>query len=248
MRTSSDIQSLREFIHTTDPIVVLTGAGISAESGVPTFRGAGRLWRHYAVQDLATPEAFARDPRLVWEWYNWRRGIIHQSKPNPGHQALAALERQTVARCGNAESFTLITQNVDGLHESAGSRNVLKLHGDIWLVRCTDCGAEERCEEVPLRSLPPDCRCGGLLRPGVVWFGELLPESVWQCAFERSRRTKVMLVVGTSALVCPAAGLAELARSAGARVAVVNIDETSLDADADWVFHSPAGQTLPQFL
>jgi len=243
-----DMMGLRQVVHTTDSIAVLTGAGISAESGVPTFRGTGGLWRDYSAEDLATPEAFARNPRLVWEWYDWRRGIIRQAQPNPGHLALAALEQQTVGRCANDASFTLITQNVDGLHERAGSRSVLKLHGDIWLVRCTGCGAVERNDEVPLRELPPRCRCGALLRPGVVWFGEPLPRTEWARAYEASRHARVMLVVGTSAVVYPAAGLAELARAAGAKLAIINTGETPLDSAADWVFRGTAGETLPQLL
>jgi len=243
-----DMTGLRQVVHTANLIAVLTGAGISAESGVPTFRGTGGLWRNYSPEDLATPEAFARNPRLVWEWYDWRRGIIRQAQPNPGHLALAALERLTVERCGNGGSFTLITQNVDGLHERAGSQSVLKLHGDIWLVRCTGCGAVERNEEVPLRELPPRCGCGALLRPGVVWFGESLPSGEWEQACEASGHAQVMLVVGTSALVYPAAGLAQLARAAGAKLAVINPDETPLDSAADWAVRGIAGEVLPQLL
>jgi NAD-dependent deacetylase len=182
---------------------------------------------------------------LVWEWYDWRRGTIHQAQPNPGHLALAALEQQAAGRKG---SFTLITQNVDGLHERAGSQNGLKLHGDIWLVRCTGCGVVERNEEVPLPELPPRCRCGALLRPGVVWFGEELPGAEWQRACEASGRARLMLVVGTSAVVYPAAGLAGLARAAGAKVAIINPGNTPLDSAADWVVRGTAGEVLPQLL
>ncbi|HTX77029.1 MAG TPA: NAD-dependent deacylase [Terracidiphilus sp.] len=235
-------------VGTAGRIVVLTGAGISAESGVPTFRGSGGLWRNYSAEDLATPEAFARNPRLVWEWYDWRRGIIHQAEPNAGHLALAALERQTVGRSAEDRSFTLITQNVDGLHERAGSRRVVRLHGDIWRVRCTGCDAEERNEEVPLHEVPPRCRCGSLLRPGVVWFGEPLPRTEWHRACEASGQARVMLVVGTSAVVYPAAGLAELAQAAGAKLAIINPGKTPLDSAADWVIGGTAGDTLPQLL
>ncbi len=247
-QAASDITGLRLVVHTTDSIVVLTGAGVSAESGVPTFRGPGGLWRNYSAEDLATPQAFARNPRLVWEWYDWRRGMIHQAQPNPGHLALAALEQQTVARCAEEGCFTLITQNVDGLHERAGSRNVLRLHGDIWQVRCTGCGVVQPNEEVPLRELPPRCPCGALLRPGVVWFGEPLPSPEWERACQTSNLARVMLVVGTSAVVYPAAGLAELARVAGAKLAIINTEETPLDAAADWVFRGTAGEILPQLL
>lgn len=247
-QAASDITGLRLVVHTTDSIVVLTGAGISAESGVPTFRGAGGLWRSYSAEDLATPQAFARNPRLVWEWYDWRRGMIHQARPNPGHLALAALEHQAVARCAEEGCFTLITQNVDGLHGQAGSRNVLRLHDDIWQVRCIGCGVVQRNEEVPLQELPPRCPCGALLRPGVVWFGEPLPSPEWERAYQTSNLARVMLVVGTSAVVYPAAGLAELARVAGAKLAIINTEETPLDAAADWVFRGTAAEILPQLL
>ena len=209
-----DLAGLREAIRATTSLVVLTGAGISAESGVPVFRGAGGLWRNYSPEQLATPEAFARNPRLVWEWYDWRRRVIHKAQPNAGHRALVALEDR-IAAPGEG-SFTLVTQNVDGLHDGAGSRNIVKLHGDIWLVRCTACGALDRNKDVPLKELPPRCRCGAILRPGVVWFGEGLPTEKWELASQACARTRVMMVVGTSAVVYPAAGLAELALAARA--------------------------------
>ena len=146
-------------------VVALTGAGISAESGVPTFRGPGGLWRQYRPEDLATPEAFARDPRLVWEWYAWRRETIAPLRPNAAHDALVALEKRT-------PEFLLATQNVDGLHAAAGSRRIVELHGTIWRLRCTSCGEERDDRRVPLAEIPPRCDCGALLRPGVVWFGE----------------------------------------------------------------------------
>jgi len=229
-------------------LVVLTGAGISAESGVPTFRGTGGLWRNYSPEKLATPEAFARNPRLVWEWYDWRRSVIRPTRPNAGHLALVELEQRIVARPGGKGSFTLVTQNVDGLHDRAGSSNMLKLHGDIWLVRCTACGRAERNEQVPLDELPPHCRCGGLLRPGVVWFGEPLPTAEWERASQASAGAEVMLVVGTSAVVYPAAGLAELARAASAKLAIINPEPTPLDAVADWVVGGKAGEILPALL
>ncbi len=243
-----DLAGLREALHAASSLVVLTGAGISAESGVPTFRGGGGLWRNYSPEELATPEAFARDPRLVWEWYDWRRSVIHRAQPNAGHRALVELEQRIVARAAGKGSFTLVTQNVDGLHDRAGSRNVLKLHGDIWLVHCTACGAVQRNEEVPLKELPPHCRCGGLLRPGVVWFGEALPTPEWQRASQACVRAQVMMVVGTSAVVYPAAGLAELARAAGAELAIINPEPTPLDAAAEWVVSGKAGEILPGLL
>ena len=215
----------------------LTGAGISAESGVPTFRGAGGLWKKYRAEELATPEAFRRNPELVWEWYNWRREMMAPTRPNPGHLALAALE--------NTLDFTLITQNVDGLHRLAGSRNLLELHGSIWVVRCVKCGDKAEDRTVPL-PYPPTCQiCGGLLRPNVVWFGESLDSNVLQQSFEAASRSQVMLVVGTSALVQPAASLAWQAKKAGAFVVEINPEATPFTSEADAVFQGPSGEILP---
>src|ERR1700689_1983017 len=180
-------------------VAVLTGAGVSAESGIPTFRSNGGYWQTHRFQDLATPEGFGRDPKLVWTWYEERRRDIAKARPNAGHLALAELEKR-VAR------FTLITQNVDGLHDLAGSKNVIKLHGDIWTVRCLKCGAEH-VDRTELNDLPPYCACGGMLRPGVVWFGEALPEGALERANAAVRAADVLIVAGTSAQVYPAAGL-----------------------------------------
>lgn len=242
---TDSIRALRQAVDEAERIVVLTGAGISAESGVPTFRGPGGLWRNYSPEKLATPEAFARDPRLVWEWYNWRRSLIRQAEPNAGHLALVELERR---KASGRSGFTLVTQNVDGLHDRAGSRNIVKLHGDIWQVRCMGCGTQQRNEQVPLDDLPPRCACGAWLRPGVVWFGEPLPEAEWDRAAEASSNAQVFLAVGTSAVVYPAAGLAELAQAAGARLAIVNAEPTPLDAMAEWVLHGKSGELLPRLL
>jgi len=235
------MQSARQWLREASSVAALTGAGISAESGIPTFRGAGGLWREFRAEDLATPEAFARDPRLVWEWYDWRRGLIARAEPNAGHRALAELERRT-------ERFTLITQNVDGLHDRAGSRNVLKLHGDIWMVRCIACGRETRDDRVPLPELPPRCECGGLLRPGVVWFGEPLSDNVWREAEAATRQAEVFLVVGTAAVVYPAAGLVPLAKAAGAKVIEINLDETPYSAQVDCSLRGRAGELLPEVI
>lgn len=241
------IWSLHEALEHAKHVVALTGAGISAESGIPTFRGPGGLWRTYSPLQLAAPEAFERDPRLVWEWYDWRRGLSRKAKPNAGHLALASLEQRMEDERG-ARTFTLVTQNVDGLHDRAGSRNVVKLHGDLWLVRCTGCGATTRNEQVPIPELPPRCQCGALLRPGVVWFGEPLPEDAWARALEASQRAQIFLMIGTSATVYPAAGLAYEARRAGARVAVVNLEGSEIDSTAAWVLRGPAGEILPRLL
>jgi NAD-dependent deacetylase len=235
------MQRVREWLKEASSVAALTGAGISAESGIPTFRGAGGLWREFRAEDLATPEAFARDPRLVWEWYDWRRGLIARAEPNAGHRALVELERRI-------ERFTLITQNVDGLHDRAGSRNVLKVHGDIWMVRCTACGRETRDDRVPLPELPPRCGCGGLLRPGVVWFGEPLPDDIWREAERATRQAVVFLVIGTAAVVYPAAGLVPLAKAAGAKVVEINLDETPYSAQVDCSLRGRAGELLPELI
>jgi len=243
------LQALREALREAKTVAALTGAGISAESGVPTFRGKEGLWRNYSPERLATPEAFARDPRLVWEWYNWRRGIIHRARPHAGHLALAELERKKSAdQEGRRGRFTLVTQNVDGLHDRAGSQSPVKLHGDIWRVRCLDCGREERNEQVPILELPPRCHCGGLLRPAVVWFGEPLPPDQWERALAASAQAEIFLVIGTSAVVYPAAGLAEVARRSGAKLAVINPQPTPLDHQADWVLKGESGKLLPRLI
>ncbi len=235
------MQAVRQWLREARSIAVLTGAGVSAESGVPTFRGANGLWKQHRAEDLATPGAFARDPKLVWEWYDWRRSVIAQAKPNAGHYALAEAETR-------ARKFTLITQNVDGLHELAGSRNVLRLHGSIWILRCMECTREREDRRSPLPDLPPRCECSGLLRPGVVWFGEPLPANIWKQAESAARAADLFLLIGTSALVYPAAGLAPLAKSSGARVVEINIAETGLSDAIDEFLQGPSGELLPQLI
>ena len=232
------IERARGWLGAASSVAVLTGAGISAESGIPTFRSAGGLWRNFRAEDLATPQAFARDPKTVWEWYDWRRGLIAAAKPNPGHLALAALESRF-------PEFTLITQNVDGLHDRAGSRRPLKVHGDIWDLRCTACGRTWRDQRAPLPELPPRCECGGMARPGVVWFGEALPSEIWTEAEVAAGSADVFLVVGTSALVYPAAGLVLIAKSGGARVVEVNPERTQFSDDVDCRLEGAAGEVLP---
>jgi NAD-dependent deacetylase len=226
----------------TGQIVAFTGAGISAESHVPTFRGTDGLWRNYSPEKLCTAEAFSSHPRLVWEWYDWLRGLIHAAQPNRGHLALTELQRKSPGR------FTLVTQNMDGLHDRAGSEDVIKLHGDIWLLRCTKCGRENRNEEVPVNPLPPLCPCGGILRPAIVWFGEMLPIDQWERAMGAAQNADVLIAIGTSALVYPAAGLVQVARQSGARVAIVNPDPTPADDLAEWILRGPAGEILPRLL
>jgi NAD-dependent deacetylase len=220
-------------------VSVLTGAGISAESGVPTFRGEDGLWRRFRAEELATPGAFAHDPKLVWEWYDWRRGKIAAVRPNAGHLVLAKWE-------GIFDGFTVITQNVDGLHPLAGSRNVLELHGNIWKTRCTAEGTVGDNREVPLSTIPPLCRtCGALLRPHIVWFGEMLDPDLLRRAFAESAACQVMLVVGTSSLVHPAASLPMTAAGAGAPVIEINPAETPLTPRATLSIRGLAGEVLP---
>ena len=235
------IDTVRHWLAKADRVAALTGAGISAESGVPVFRGIGGLWQQHRPEDLATPEAFARNPRLVWEWYDWRRARVAAAAPNPAHLALAALER-------SLSDFTLITQNVDGLHDRAGSRRMLKLHGDLWWLRCTVCNKEGPNTEVPLSELPPRCTCGALLRPAVVWFGETLSSEVLRAASQAAMLAQVFLVIGTSALVQPAASLPLLAQQNGAQVVEINRERTALSAHADISLCGPAGELLPQLL
>jgi NAD-dependent deacetylase len=221
-------------------VVALTGAGVSAESGVPIFRGEAGLWRQYRPEELATPRAFARDPKLVWEWYDWRRGLIAECQPNPAHHALVGIEARL-------PDFTLVTQNVDGLHRLAGSRHVLELHGDIWRMRCTRQGTTLVDRTTPLPEIPPRCaECGALLRPDVVWFGESLPGDVLEAAFAASAACNVMLVVGTSAVVQPAATLPLIAKQNGAVLVEINPQPTPLSDYADLTLRQPATHALPQ--
>jgi NAD-dependent deacetylase len=224
-------------------VAVLTGAGVSAESGVPTFRGSGGLWEGHRVEDVATPQAFEADPTLVWRFYNLRRASLRTVQPNPGHHALAALEKRW-----GSEHFALITQNIDGLHRAAGSKRVLELHGNLGRVRCTGCGIiEDRAgEELP--DLPRCSKCNALLRPDVVWFHEMLPQDVWREAAYATIECQCFLVVGTSAIVYPAAGLVQMARGADASVIEVNLEATAASAAADVCLHGPSGQILPQLI
>jgi len=235
MASELELAAARRLLAAAGSLAVLTGAGISAESGIPTFRGPGGLWRNFRPEDLATPEAFARDPRTVWEWYLWRRGLIDAAEPNAGHRALIALEQRH-------ERFTLITQNVDGLHDRAGSRRILKVHGDLWHARCTGCAYQRKDRALAYPALPPPCpECGAPLRPGVVWFGESLPRVVWAEAERAVAQADLLLVVGTSAQVYPAAGLIDLARCA----MEVNPVATPFSSRVTMALAGPAGEILP---
>ncbi len=222
-------------------LVVMSGAGVSAESGVPTFRGAGGYWRGHDTMDLATPEAFARDPELLWAWYDHRRQLVAACAPNPAHHALVRLERR-------AASFLLATQNVDGLHQLAGSREVVALHGDLFTVRCTVCDHERPDRTTGWTALPRCPRCGGLERPGVVWFGEALPEGAIERVSQAVAACDVFLVVGTSGVVWPAAGLTELAARLGKTVILVNLEPNGQERLATWAIHGPAGEVLPRLV
>jgi NAD-dependent deacetylase len=221
-------------------VAVLSGAGISAESGVPTFRDAlTGLWSKFDPRELATPSAFERNPKLVWDWYAERRALVARVAPNPGHHALVAIEHRV-------PRFLLATQNVDGLHEKAGSRALVELHGNIGRVRCSREGTPVARWDDAIDELPPRCpRCAAFLRPDVVWFEECLPASALAAAEHAARNCDVLLVVGTSAEVYPAAALPEYAHAAGALIVEVNPERTPLSARADFTLRGPAGLMLP---
>lgn len=220
-------------------VVVLTGAGVSAESGIPTFRDAQTgIWSQYDPEQLATPQAFRQDPKLVWEWYAWRRELIRGAQPNPGHFALAEWPNLF-------PSFTLITQNVDGFHHLAGNKEVVELHGNLQRIKCVGEGHVITGWQ-DLTGQPPSCpQCGTLLRPDVVWFGETLPTMALMTAVEASRTADVFFAVGTSALVQPAASLAVEAVEHGALLVEINLQATALTSWADFAFHAPSGTILP---
>jgi len=239
MNASQDLSQLIEILLKAERVVILTGAGISAESGIPTFRGEEGLWKKYRAEQLATPTAFAHDPHLVWEWYDWRRGIINSKNPNPGHITLAKWEKIF-------PSFTVITQNIDGFHQKAGSVDVLELHGNIWKMRCTQKDTLWENHEVPLKEIPPICsECGALLRPHVVWFGESLDPATLTRAFQISSQCHVMFVVGTSAVVQPAASLPFSAADAGAHIVEINPQPTTLTSIVNFSFRGKSGEILP---
>jgi len=235
--------ALIEKLRAARSVGVLTGAGVSAESGLSTFRGPGGLWENQDVMALATPQAFARDPVKVWQWYAWRREQALLARPNPGHLALARWEELLSARGGR---FGLITQNVDGLHQAAGSRHVVELHGSGWVLRCTQCGAERLDRTHPLAELPPRCvQCRGLLRPGVVWFGETLPPEALAAAQAVAMHVEVFVVAGTSGTVYPAAGLVHEAVRSGALTVEANLEPTPLSREVDYSLHGKSGELLP---
>jgi len=226
----------------TSNLVVLTGAGVSQESGLRTFREAQTgLWSQYKPEELASPEAFSRDPKLIWDWYAWRREAIKAVRPNPGHYALVEIEKRV-------PQFTLITQNVDGLHRMAGSRNVLELHGNIQRVSCSDCGEHAKDWGDDIESVPECEICGGLLRPDVVWFGESLPIGQLSAAVEASRTCDVFFSIGTSGIVQPAASLAYAAHNRGSVVVEINAEPTPLTPKVNYFLQGKSGEILPELV
>ena len=220
-------------------LVALTGAGASQESGLRTFRDAqAGLWAQYKPEDLASLEAFARDPQLIWDWYAWRREAIKGARPNPGHYALVELEQRI-------PQFTLITQNVDGLHRMAGNQNVLELHGNLQRVRCSECSIYAETWSDDSESVPRCDHCDGLLRPDVVWFGESLPREQLERAVSATRACDVYFSIGTSGVVQPAASLAHAARNNGAVVVEINAEPTPLTPKVDFFFQGKSGEILP---
>ncbi len=227
-------------------VVVITGAGVSAESEIPTFRDAMEgLWKSFDPMKLATPEAFDADPEMVTRWYDFRRTMCLEAIPNPGHIALARMQDEIESRGG---SFTLLTQNVDRLHQRAGSRDVVELHGSIMVWRCVETGRQHVDLPAPFKEFPPRTSEGTMLRPDVVWFGESLPEAALDRAFEASSACDMFFSVGTSAVVYPAAGFVDLARQCGAKTVEVNRDETAISGGVDWPLRGASGEALPRLV
>ncbi len=241
MLNNDSINQAREILRKAQRIAVLTGAGISAESGVPTFRDKDGLWRKFSASELANPEAFRTNPQLVWEWYGWRRREMLKAKPNAGHFALAELDKR-------ASEFLLITQNVDNLHRRAGSQRMVEIHGNIFRNRCTECGhiePDESCDFDEGGTLPVCGKCGAMARVDVVWFGEQLPEKELTAGFHAAESCDVFISAGTSAVVYPAAGLPEVAKLRGATLIEVNLEPTHLTQIADFSFIGKSGEIMP---
>lgn len=229
-------------LRSAESVAVLTGAGVSAESGVPTFRGENGVWKKFRPEELANFDAFMRNPELVWEWYRHRKQIIAAIQPNPGHYALAELEKRYMR-------FSVITQNIDNLHRRAGSKAVYELHGNIERNYCISCRKQFPDRELLPKQGIPRCRdCNGLIRPDVVWFGELLPPEVWDAAAEATAHAEIFFSIGTSAIVYPAASLPIMAKQAGAYLVEINPDPTPLTDSADEFLNGKSGEILPQLL
>lgn len=222
--------------------VVLTGAGISAESGVPTFRGKEGLWGKFRPEELASMAGFMASPKIVWEWYNWRRELMANVSPNPGHKALAQMESLF-------DDFVVVTQNVDNLHAAAGTKSILELHGNIYRNKCVDCnGIIEHSGDINPDEIPVCAICGGKIRPDIVWFGEMLDPEIINTAFSQSEQADVFLSIGTSALVHPAATLPVVAKNKGATLVEINIERTSLSELADFRYSGKSGEILPDLI
>ncbi len=231
--------SLVETLRRAQRVVALTGAGVSQESGLRTFRDPQvGLWSQYRPEELASPQGFARNPKLVWDWYAWRREAVKAARPNSGHYALVEMERRIPL-------FTLITQNVDGLHRLAGSRNVLELHGNIQRVRCSGCGCPAETWDDDSSNVPRCEQCGDLLRPDVVWFGEALPRAELEAAVQAARSCQMFFSIGTSGIVQPAASLPFAARNSGAIIVEVNLEPTPLTSKAHFFLQGKSGEILP---
>jgi len=236
-----DLKAIREALTPATVVTVLTGAGISAASGIPTFRsGEDALWSRYRPEELATERAFLADTELIWRWYDWRRGLIAGSEPNDAHLALADLEQ--------AADVVVITQNVDGYHQLAGSTTVHEFHGSIWRVRCMDCRYERYERSTPLDLLPHCKKCGGLERPAVVWFGEGIDPRIMQDSFEAASACDLFLVVGTAGAVYPAAGLVDAARNGGAVVVEFNLERSGVSHLANLFVPGSAAETLREIV
>jgi NAD-dependent deacetylase len=237
---SHELRSVAELIRrNSGKVVAFTGAGISAEAGIPTFRGKGGLWERYNPEELATPQAFFRDPKLVWDWYLWRMSIIARARPTPAHEILALWEDKGILR-------GVVTQNVDGLHQRAGSKNLVELHGSIWRIRCTSCSNKVYLGfgNLPGR-VPPECdRCGSIMRPDVVWFYEPLPRDEWMRAEDMIRSASLLLIIGTSGLVMPAATLPIIALQNRATLVEINPEETNLSSLAKFRMREGASRVL----
>jgi len=263
---SSDLAAFRKIYQDAKHVVILTGAGVSAESGVPTFRGAGGFWKEYVAQDLATPQAFRRDPSLVWEFYHYRREVMLEKQPNPAHVAIAQAEQQLKQ---DGKRLVVITQNIDELHKRAGTQNLLELHGSLFRTLCTECGDVTEnydspiCEalrdkgkpdpktpsaKIPVSQLPKCSKCSGLLRPAVIWFGESLDDNVTDDAMTELESCDLCLIVGTSSVVYPAAMYAPMVAARGVPVAEFNMEETPKTGDFHFHFKGPCGTTLPSVL
>ena len=232
-------ESIKDQIHNIKKIVFVTGAGISQESGIPTFRGKDGLWRKYDAMRLATIDAFYDNPKLVWEWYNERRANVLTAQPNLGHKAIAELEKYV--------NVAVLTQNIDGLHQKAGSTKVLELHGNIIKIKCSVCDYKEEIIS-EISEIPPLCKCGNILRPDVVWFGESLPQDVWQKAMILASQCDLMIIVGTSLVVSPANTLPIYAKENNATLIEINPENTEMSFEMDLVIKNTGAISLPEFV